>query len=330
MKNFETKLTEQFDSLKISVLNESKYKTHLYADYVELVCLFSNDFVSQNEIIDRLQDNGETFSVVETPDGKFGLYDTERDDKAEEWTYSIFEYISERSTIYGTSYPFTIDVTKGVKIINKKALTEKHKLYLFLLLASSLKFFKKIKNELTSDFEILSEIVLQAYLPANAKVYGFGKNTKFTGNAQDKIKNLANEINIPYCERIVSQISLNNSKEEGLDLIGWIPFEDNNPNTIIILGQCSCGKDWFSKQNETQRYDRFYYPYLLPFTHAFFLSGDYKNNNGIFGIDKDLTPNHLFFERRRLINLARPNTLDNLKYTNRIIEKSVDFIEDIV
>jgi len=330
MKNFNKKLSKQFGSLRISILNEPKYKKHLYADYVELACLFSKDFVSQNEIIDRLEDNGETFKVDEIPDGEFGLYDSEKQDKAEIWMNSIFEYLNERSNIYGISYPFVIDKTKGIKIIEKNVLTEKQKLYLFLLIASSLNFFKEIKDELTSDFEILSENILQTFLPTNAKVFGFGSNTKFTGNAQEKIKKLANEINIQYCERIVSQISVNNSKEEGLDLIGWIPFEDNNPNTIIILGQCACGKDWFNKQNETLRYDRFYSPYLLPFIHAMFLSGDFNNNNGVFGFDKDLNFNHLVFERRRLINLAKPNTIDNLKYTNIIIKKSIDFVEDIV
>lgn len=330
MKNFNKKLNEQFDSLKITILNEPKYKKHLYADFIELVSLFSNDYVSQNEIIDRLQDNGEVFKVEETPDGEIGLYETESQDKAESWMNSVFEYLITREKNYGTSYPFVIDKTKGIKNKDKKSLTEKQKLYLFLLIASSLNFFPKIIDKLTSEFEILSENILKSYLPENAKVYGFGSNTKFTGNAQDKIKDLAKEVNVQFNDRIVSQVSKRSSKEEGLDLIGWIPFEDNNPNTIIILGQCACGKDWFSKQNETLRYDRFYYPYLLQFTHAMFLSCDINNNGDVFEFDKDITFNHLIFERRRLINLAKPDIFNDLIYSKIIIEKSINYIEDIV
>lgn len=330
MKNFNHKLGDQFRSLSITVLNEPKYKKHLYADYIELIGLFSEDFISQNEIIDRLQDNGETFNINEVPDGEIGLYDAEKNDHAELWINTVFEFIYERSKIYSSSYPFVYDKNLGIKLKEKNSLTEKQKVYLFLLIASSLSFFNKIKSELTSDFEKLSEHILKAYLPNNANVYGFGSNSTFTGNAQDKIRRLAEEINLQINERVVSQISIRNSKEEGLDVIGWIPFNDNNPNTIIILGQCACGKDWFGKQNETRRYDRFYSSYLMPFTHALFLSGDFKNNDGVFEIDKDFTQNQLIFERRRLIDLSKTDILNELKYSNAIVEKSLSFSEDLV
>lgn len=293
MKNFKNKLDEQFKSLSITVLNEPKYKKHIYADYIELISLFSEDFISQNEIIDRLQDNGVIFSITEVPDGEIGLYDAEKNDKAELWINTVFDFLNERAEIYASSYPFIFSKKFGIKLKDKSSLTEKQKIYLFLLLASSLNFFNKIQAELTSDFEKLCESILKAYLPNNAKVYGFGSNSIFVGNAQDKIKTLAKEINLKINERVVSQISVMNSKEEGLDIVGWIPFNDNNPNTIIVLGQCACGKDWFGKQNETRRYDRFYTSYLMPFTYALFLSGDFKNNGGVFEIDKDFTQNQL-------------------------------------
>lgn len=330
MKNFKEKLDDQFKSLSITVLNEPKYKKHLYADYVELICLFSEDFITQNEIIDRLQDNGEIFNIKEIPDGETGLFDAETNDSAELWINTVFECLNERSKIYASSYPFIYDKNHGIKLKERCRLNEKQKIYLFLLIASSLNFFTRIKSELTSDFEKLSEYILKAYLPNNANVYGFGSNSTFTGNAPDKIRKLAKEINLPINERIVSQVSIRNSKEEGLDVVGWIPFSDNNPNTIIILGQCACGKDWFGKQNETLRYDRFYLSYLLPFTHALFLSGDFRNNEGLFQIDKDFTQNQLIFERRRLIDLSQTDVLDALQYTNEIVEKSLSYFEDVV
>ncbi|MBK7095292.1 MAG: hypothetical protein IPH57_09715 [Saprospiraceae bacterium] len=140
MKNFNYKLDEQFKSLSITVLNEPKYKKHLYADYIELISIFSEDFISQNEIIDRLQDNGEIFNINEVPDGEIGLYDAEKNDNAELWINTVFEFIYERSKIYASSYPFVYDKNLGIKIKEKNSLTEKQKVYLFLLIASSLNF----------------------------------------------------------------------------------------------------------------------------------------------------------------------------------------------
>lgn len=68
----------------------------------------------------------------------------------------------------------------------------------------------------------------------------------------------------------------------------------------------------------------------MPFTHALFLSGDFKNNDGVFEIDKDFTQNQLIFERRRIIDLSKTNILNELQYTNAIVEKSLSYIEDVV
>ena len=57
--SFEQKLKEQFESLNISVINESKNLYHLYADYVELVCLISNEFVSSTQFSEKISSNNE-------------------------------------------------------------------------------------------------------------------------------------------------------------------------------------------------------------------------------------------------------------------------------
>ena len=183
---------------------------------------------------------------------------------------------------------------------------------------------------MTSDFELLAERVLKSYLPDNAKIFGFGSNTLFQGNAQNKIRNLANKINLECNDRLINQIPSTSSKEEGLDVVGWIPFEDNNPNTIIILGQSACGKDWVGKQNETQRYDRFYNPYILPFFHAMLFPYNLNNNFRLFGFDKDITHNQLIFERRRIVFLSSEGVLSELTNSKRVVDKIIEYSEDIV
>ncbi len=325
MKNFKKNISEQFAEFSVQKPNEAKSKKHIYADYVELICLFSNDFVSQSDVIDRMQDSGDEFNVPTPKDGSIGLVDAQEHDSAEKFINIVFEYIEERKIIYRNAYPFETESEKGIKLKDKSSLTEQQKLYVYLLIASSLKSFKKLKAEITSEFETLSEFVLKSYLPSQARILNFANNDLYNGNTKEKIKQLANDINLEYNNEEVEQISDYNSKEEGLDIVAWIPFEDNNPNTIIILGQCACGKDWFGKQNETFRYENYLKYYRQPFTHSVFMPYDLNNTKGRFGYSKDLTTNHIFFERRRILNLTSNNIFDNLKYSKQIIEKCLEY-----
>ncbi len=329
MKNFNINISEQFSSFSVKLPNETKSKIHIYADYVELVCLFSNDFVSLSDVIDRIQDSGEKFNLPNPTDGNIGQIDAQQYDSAEKFVDIIFEYIKERKTIYQNAYPFKMDSEKGIKLIDKDHLTEQQKLYLYLIVASSLKSFKKLQPEITSEFEVLSESVLKTYLPS-ANVLNFANNNIYKGNIKTKIRQLANDINLECNNEEIEQISDYNSKEEGLDIVAWIPFEDKNPNTIVVLGQCACGKDWFSKQNETFRYENYLKYYRQPFIHSVFMPYDLKNTNGHFGFSKDVTTNHMIFERRRILNLANNDIFDKLKYSKQIIEKCLEYQEDIV
>lgn len=328
--NLDYKIQECFDNLKIKVPKYPKYKEQYYADYIELVALVSNDFVSKADINDRLFDEGVSIDVEIPNDGEIGLMDAQINDKAEGYINSYFEYIEKRKLIYEANYPFDIDNIKGIRTINKEMLTEPQKLYIYLLLASSLNSFIKLKQYITVDFERLSELVLKAYLPKQAKVLSFGSNSTYKGNAREKIEKLGKELNVYDIDRrILGLIPINNSKEEGLDIIGWIPFEDTNPNTIIIFGQCACGKDWFGKQIETKRYDKFYKHYLTPFLHTMFFPEDFYNDNGLFNLDLDLIDN-IIFERRRLINLSDNDIFNHLVSSSKIVEKCIDYQEDIV
>jgi hypothetical protein len=330
MKKFNQNISEQFTSFSVKMPNEAKSKKNIHADYVELVCLFSNDYISQSDVIDRMQDSGDEFELPNPTDGDIGLIDAQRNDSAEKFINTVFEFIEERKTIYQNTYPFETDTEKGIKLKEKTSLTEQQRLYLYLLIASSLNSFRKLQSNITSEFETLSETVLKSYLPTQARVLNFANNTVYHGNTKEKIKQLAKEINLECNNEEIEQISENNSKEEGLDIVAWIPFEDKNPNTIIILGQCACGKNWFGKQNETLRYENYLRPYKQPFTHSVFMPYDLKNTKGRFGLSKDITTNHLIFERRRILNLANNDIFDNLKYSKQIIDKCLEYQEDVV
>ncbi|MGD1834181.1 MAG: hypothetical protein ACPKQO_00485 [Nitrososphaeraceae archaeon] len=135
-------------------------------------------------------------------------------------------------------------------------------------------------------------------------------------------------MNIAIREREVNQIPIQNSKEEGLDIVGWIPFKDNNPNTVCLLVQCGCGKDWHSKQLiEKGRYSNFFDFYRHPPTHSLFTPYALSNTEGRFYQSKDIISPILLFERHRLMEYYDDiSQLDS----NLIVEKCLEYQEDIV
>jgi hypothetical protein len=326
--NFKEKLERQFDTLKVTVINEPKYQHHLYADYTELVCLLSNGFVSTSDIIDRLTDNGMKFPLEkEKLDGEIGLVESEIDDNKEGWINVIFDVLAERESLYRESYPFEISSNK-IKL--KDEIDSTNEFYIFLLISSSLMFFGKLQNVITTEFEILSEKVLSKYLPERAIIKPFGNNTEFKGNARSKIKQLADLLFIETDDYEINQISEHNSKEEGLDLIGWIPFSDSNSNALIILVQCGCGKDWDSKRFETSRYENFFRFYRQPPIHSLFIPYALSNKDGKFYQSKDIVSPTLVFERYRMLEYAKLFDFDNNFLSKQIVEKCIEYQEDIV
>ncbi len=322
--NIEEKLKEQFDVLKIDSIDEPKGKHNLHADYVELVCVISKGHISANEIINRISDNGENESQEENLDGEIGSPHGEENDKEINWIVCIFDYLEERQKLFGNKYPFKV---KNEEIKLKTKLNVQHQLYIYLLLSSSLKFFKVLTSELTSEFEIVSKEVLKNYLP-RATVFGFGSQSDYQGNAKNKIEELAKKIGLDTDKRVINQINKHNSKEEGLDVGGWIPFEDNNPNTIIIFAQCACGKNWLNKQG-AKRYNRFYHFYLLPFIHALLIPYDLEREGKKFKFDIDITNGVLLFERKRILELLNGFDFNNFE-SKKIVDAFLKHKEDIV
>ena len=269
-----------------------RYETNLFADFVELLVVFSNgDGVAFGDIQDRFfGEPDETNS-------------SERNDSNESFIDEIFSLIEERVAIYGNVYPFEIGDEQNVTL--KRDLSLPQKLYLFLLFSSSLDIFKSFNSEITTDFELVSCEAIKSFLP-NAVVKPFGKMSEYNGTAKEKIKKLADDIGLQTNDYEFGCISERNVQERGLDIVSWLPFEDRCQNKVIFLCQCACGKQYESKQHDIRRFKNYYYfyktkpqltlfiPYSLinpkenKFYHSDYIEGDY-----------------LVFERLRIINLAK-------------------------
>lgn len=333
--NFEEKLESQFIRLTISSPSVAKYITHIYADYVELNALFLKDEVTKADISDKLRDVNDAnireaaekeLDNINVPE-EIASLSTEKDDTIEDIIHEMFEICQDRQTLFKEDeYPFMVQ-NNYIKL--KEDLTDKHKLYILLLLCSNLNYFNIIRHELTVDFEVLSYHGLRSFLPLKAVVREFGKNSFYKGSAQEKILSLAKDLGIEINKRKFDDISPKNFQERGLDLIAWYPFSDNIPNMIVILAQCACGKEWDDKQGDTKRFQGYMHFDDISLIHMMFIP------YAIGSMDKKkfhqcdiIHNNRLIFDRKRILeqlgDFAFLQQLTSLLAIEKIISKRID------
>lgn len=322
--SYKDKLKEQFERFVLkSPKKKPKHLIHLHADFIELKTLFwaKDSWVTITDIITHYKDVIE--SDIENDSEGNGTNSSDNDDKLKSKTLEVFDLIDERKIIFNDKYPFIIDkIHNRIKLKNN--LTQENLLYLKLLLDSNLNNFTNVSSILTSEFETISAIALQNYLP-NSTVEELGNNSVLKGNTKSKIKVLSKKLNVKRNKKEVKKLSKLANKEKGLDIIAYLPFEDKIASMIVIMVQCACGKGWSDKRGETESYESFLNFYKLRPIHSMFipygLTGD--NNEG-FSESNNLT-NRLVFERKRILeNIQDLNFFNNLK-SKEIVEKCVEF-----
>lgn len=310
-------------TLRLSEKYPKDSKIYLYADYFELVSLFNKDsIITPAEMLDRLTDEGILKQTESSED------QAEQNDEDEAFVREVFILLAQRAISFDNDYPFNI---QKEKLTLKNNLSDKQKLYIFLLLSSNLNLFKPFQSDLTSEFELVSKEALKSYLPNFAQVKNFGKNTEFKGYAHEKIRLLASEMNINVNEKYLSTIASLGTQDLGLDIVGWMPLLDKIGNYVSIFGQCACGKDWNKKLNETRRYNKFLNIYLSKITHSLFIPYSLINyNNSEFFEHHEFGEPILLFERKRILSLISDEGILNTLSSKELIEKCISFEEDIV
>ncbi len=298
--SFDEKFAQCVRNLKNTDMPECpKYEKNLFADFVELLVVFSKgDGVAYGDIQDRFF--GEQDRFFGEPDENSP---SEINDANESFIDGIFTLIEERRDLYGDQYPFEVEKEQFVTL--KRELSLSQKLYLFLLIASSLNIFKSFNAEITTDFEMVSCETIKLFLP-NAIVKSFGKLSNYKGNAKEKIRNLADDIGLPTDDNEIECIGERNVQERGLDIVSWIPFEDKCQNKIIFLCQCACGKQYESKQHDVRRFEHYYRYYRTKPQRTLFVPYALINpKDGRFYHSDYIEDDYLVFERLRIISLAK-------------------------
>lgn len=325
--SFDKKIQEYFSNLNINLSSKPAGQLlHIYADYVEIVSLFSNqNFVSTADILDRFRDEG-IISHKKNDDEQ-----APGNDENEKWVNEIFNVINDRVYLYEDDYPFSVTGNRKIKLKQAQILTNRHKIYIYLLLASSLNIFSIFEPELTSEFELLSYQSLKAFLPEHAFVAALGEKSHYTGTAKEKITALAKDLKLPTNDYELSKLSKQGNKERGLDLVGTIGFSDNVPNHFSLFCQCACGKEWYKKQLESRRYEHYYTFYRNKPNHAMFIPYSLINyQNSDFYQSDEITIDTLVFDRKRILNYITDSAFFNSFNSKVLVDNCITFEEDIV
>lgn len=319
---------------------------HVWADYIEILCSVDpRQEISIDYLLDRFLEDSDTndFADIEdsltegVEDYDFGYsYSSQKNDnitnKIKDW-FSILQY---RSIALQDFYPFTFSKDKSTLIrVAKKNFSDKHFLYLTLLLASNLKYTQNGKwHWLTNSFEIISWEVMKLVMPDIAEVHLFsskhGETSQYSGNARNKLRKLAVDLGEQVSPDL-SFIPANSSGDLGLDVIAWIPLGDNQRNRIVIFGQCACSaKDWKNKRFSVHPDSwRKRINFQLPPTPVMFIPHCFRDSQGNWE-NEDETSGVALVDRQRILwvlhghRIKRLINLESKKVVNHFLDYRID------
>ena len=312
---FDQKYAECKDNIRSIAYNSyGRSEINQFADVVELLAIFSKESgISKGDVEDFLY--GENDNTPEE-DNNDEVNESENNDRKD--VDSIFKILYDRVVLYANLYPFVI--TNNI-LYFEDAIDINEKNYIFLLISSSLDIFKQFQPVLTTDFETVSYKAFKKYLPT-ATIKQFGKNSEYSGTAKNKIKQLANDLGLPVDEEEINEIGERNNQERGLDIVGWIPFDDACRNKIIFLCQCACGKNYECKQHDTRRFEHYYEFYRTKPQHTLFIPRALINiDTQKFYHSDYIEDGFLVFERKRIASLLKDDNVISSLSSKELVEK---------
>ncbi len=181
-----------------------------------------------------------------------------RDQRAR-WCEDLYQLITHRAKVLGEAYPF--DLEEPSLSLRRRDASSQRLWYVYFLACSLLAYIpKKGRSALTSSFEVVSAAVLAGIVPDWAVVDVFGtarglQQSQFKGRLYKRIKGLSKELGGKV---IVSRSDFhpNDSADNGLDLVAWVPLPGGRQGVPAFFGQCACGTGWRGKQSEADYHAR--------------------------------------------------------------------------
>lgn len=206
----------------------------ILCDWLEASILFKGESVSGSDIVDVLTENG--------------IYSDQ--DLAWEAANDLLSMLGTRSVLIGDGYPLEPS-TYGFA---PKGHWDDYAPYAFCLMLSLAKSHGKwIADTFGADYN--EQGALFEDLTAEAVALTFGgwqvHSTGWTRTRTNHIRAVVSDICVRINESAgeVLRWTRETTKEAGLDLISWRPFQDGTIGVPIYLWQCASGMDWERKRH---------------------------------------------------------------------------------
>lgn len=244
-------------------------------------------------------------ATLSAPDDEIDINGTEEgDDKVVTKLQESLNICAGRNTAY-KYYPFTANLSS----IDYSLSTPLDFIYVFLLLANRLDMqTEKIQGgkNATELFERLCRVVAASYLGAHSRCEIFG--TSVHGSFKDKVNDILKKLRIPG-EFNPPTGWTGHQQDGGVDLVAWIPFDDNLDSQLIALGQCKTGTNWAIHLKRKQFFQEFStkQPLMEP-VYMFFVCEDFD----ICKWEDYSRGGGILFNRRRIISLI-PNNFQEVE-----------------
>jgi hypothetical protein len=219
------------------------------ADFVEIIS-WVNGLASAQMIINYLGLVDDIYFGEETSSERF----EDMEDNHQLMIEEVFLELENRERILDEAYPFIIDGSV-LRLKQETYIEIQCKVYLYLLAATRLNMRDdKVQGAIdgTEEMEFLSAHVLKNYLGKDkSKVLVFG-----TAEFSDE-KNFGVRVN-ETMQKLKEKPRFKDrggsgrpirAKDEGIDVIGWVPFKDNRENKLIVFAQSKTGTSWQKMKN---------------------------------------------------------------------------------
>jgi hypothetical protein len=214
-----------------------------------------------------------------------------------------FRHLAYRAAVLGAAYPFVVS-DDAETIARRGELSAEQKLYVMLLLCANLRYVTD-RRHLPHWFESVSAEGMRRLMPEGAEVHLFGAGgevVRYRGTLWQKLHQLAADV----CGQLVAQernYPPNNTGDGGLDLVGWVPFPDEQSARLILFGQCACTNEWVTKQVTSSNIwwsDRILF--RAPPTNVVFIPHFFRDNSGEWHREDDIKQS-ILIDRLRLLKM---------------------------
>jgi len=313
-------MTELFKNLhNLPRLNQS----HQWADYVELLALVSADkFYSQGYLQD-IEGEIEDIAVdMDDVDDEPEL-NNNLDDKLNRRWSDIKTCLQSREQRFNDAWPF--EFKNDVLYAKPNQQYPLHRLYIALLLASSLRYIAKTRQTvITNSLETISYQLFCQLMPANTwtiKQFGAHQVTGYKGILFEKIKKLALELNTK-CLAEPEEFKKSDSGDGGLDVVAWHSLGDTLGYIPIAFAQCGCSlEDTEYKQFQAHPVNwRNKIQLHHPPANYYFTPHDFRQNSGHWDAQLGEV---IMIDRSRILYLAKLYQLPQTLFTWSHIDEAI-------